>query len=99
VLDEDIAEPVRKMRIYYHCCCAAILSNGLHHRTAASLSEAWPVGAGGRLAGTGARRAQNGRRYDARLRLRLDTAQLPSRCHRRVTATMGAGHLLVRLVV
>jgi len=78
-LDEDIAEPVRKMRIYYHLLLRRyIVESGYTTRTAASLSEAlallgrvddWQVMERGAL--------KTGRRYDARLRLRLDTAQLP----------------------
>ena len=78
-LDEDIAEPVRKMRIYYHLLLRRyIVESGYTTRTAASLSEAlallgqvddWQVLERGAL--------KTGRRYDARLRLRLDTAQLP----------------------
>jgi hypothetical protein len=78
-LDEDIAEPVRKMRIYYHLLLRRyVVESGYTTRTAATLGEAlallgrvedWQVLERGAL--------KTGRRYDARLRLRLDTAQLP----------------------
>ncbi|MBW8329129.1 MAG: DUF4390 domain-containing protein [Thiobacillus sp.] len=78
-LDESIAEPVRKMRIYYHLLLRRyVVENGYTTRTAATLSEAlallgrvddWQVLERGAL--------KAGQPYDARLRLRLNTAQLP----------------------
>jgi len=78
-LDEGIAEPVRKMRIYYHLLLRRyVVESGYVTRTAATLDEAlailgrvesWQVLERGML--------RTGQRYDARLRLRLDTAQLP----------------------
>lgn len=77
--DEDVAEPVRKMRIYYHLLLRRyVVESGYVTRTAATLGEAlallgrvddWQVLERGAL--------KPGQRYDARLRLRLDTAQLP----------------------
>lgn len=77
--DEDIAEPVRRMRIYYHLLLRRyVVETGYVTRTAATLDEAlallgrvdsWQVLDRGAL--------KTGQRYDARLRLRLDTAQLP----------------------
>jgi hypothetical protein len=77
--DETIAEPVRKLRIYYHLLLRRyVVEIGYTTRTAATLGEAlamlgrvdaWQVLDRGAL--------QAGRRYDARLRLRLDTSQLP----------------------
>ncbi|OZA30357.1 MAG: hypothetical protein B7X93_03510 [Hydrogenophilales bacterium 17-61-9] len=77
--DEDIAEPVRKLRIYYHLLLRRyVVEIGYTTRTVASLSEAlallgrveeWQVLDRGAL--------KAGQRYDARLRLRLDAAQLP----------------------
>ncbi len=77
--DEDIAEPVRKMRIYYHLLLRRyVVESGYTTQTAATLDEAlallgrvenWQVLERGAL--------KTGQRYDARLRLRLDTAQLP----------------------
>jgi len=77
--DETIAEPVRKMRIYYHLLLRRyVVETGYTTRTAATLGEAlamlgrvdaWQVLERGALA--------TGKRYDARLRLRLDTSQLP----------------------
>lgn len=77
--DEDIAEPVRKLRIYYHLLLRRyVVENGYVTRTAESLDEAlmllgrvnnWQVIERGAL--------KPGRRYEARLRLRLDTEQLP----------------------
>jgi len=77
--DESIAEPVRKMRIYYHLLLRRyVVESGYTTRTAATLSEAlamlgrvtdWQVLERGAL--------KTGKRYDARLRLRLDTGQLP----------------------
>lgn len=78
-LDEDIAEPVRKLRIYYHLLLRRyVVETGYTTRTAATLSEAlallgrvdeWQVLDRDEL--------KPGQRYDARLRLRLDAAQLP----------------------
>jgi hypothetical protein len=77
--DEDIADPVRKMRIYYHLLLRRyVVENGYVTRTAETLSDAlamlgrvndWPVIDRGAL--------KPGRRYDARLRMRLDKDQLP----------------------
>ena len=77
--DETIAEPVRKLRIYYHLLLRRyVVETGYTTRTAATLGEAlamlgrvdsWQVLDRGAL--------QAGHRYDARLRLRLDTSQLP----------------------
>jgi hypothetical protein len=77
--DEDVAETQRKQRIYYHLLLRRyVVETGYTTRTAASLSEAlallgkvedWQVLERGAL--------KAGQRYDARLRLRLDTAQLP----------------------
>jgi hypothetical protein len=78
-LDETIVEPVRKLRIYYHLLLRRyVVESGYVTKTAATLNEAlamlgqvddWQVLERGAL--------KTGRRYDARLRLRLDTAQLP----------------------
>ena len=77
--DEGIAEPVRKMRIYYHLLLRRyVVETGYTTQTVATLSEAlallgrvdgWQVLDRGAL--------KPGQRYDARLRLRLDAAQLP----------------------
>ena len=77
--DETIAEPVRKLRIYYHLLLRRyVVETGYTTRTAATLTEAlamlgrvdaWQVLERGALVA--------GQRYDARLRLRLDTSQLP----------------------
>jgi hypothetical protein len=77
--DESIADPVRKMRIYYHLLLRRyVVESGYVTRTTATLDEAlamlgrvenWQVLERGML--------KTGQRYDARLRLRLDTAQLP----------------------
>lgn len=77
--DEGIAEPVRRMRIYYHLLLRRyVVETGYITKTAATLGEAlallgrvegWQVLERGAL--------KTGQRYDARLRLRLDTAQLP----------------------
>lgn len=77
--DEDIAEPVRKLRIYYHLLLRRyVVESGYVTRTAETLSEAlamlgrvndWQVIERGGL--------KTGRRYEARLRLRLDKEQLP----------------------
>jgi hypothetical protein len=78
-LDEDIAEPVLKQRIYYHLLLRRyVVETGYTTQTAASLSEAlallgqvygWQVLDRGAL--------KTGKPYEARLRLRLDTDQLP----------------------
>ncbi|MDQ1314215.1 MAG: hypothetical protein QG662_324 [Pseudomonadota bacterium] len=77
--DEDIAESTRKMRIYYHLLLRRyVVETGYTTKTVATLSEAlalmgrvedWQVMERGAL--------KTGRRYDARLRFRLDTARLP----------------------
>ena len=77
--DEDIADPKRKLRIYYHLLLRRyVVENGYATQTAATLDEAlallgrvedWQVLERGAL--------RTGKRYEARLRLRLDTAQLP----------------------
>ena len=77
--DENIAAPVRKLRIYYHLLLRRyVVETGYTTQTAATLSEAlallgrvedWQVLERGAL--------KTRQRYDARLRLRLDTAQLP----------------------
>lgn len=77
--DEVIAEPVRKMRIYYHLLLRRfVVESGYTTRTFTSLAET--LAFLGRIEGwqileRGALEA--GKRYDARLRLRLNTAQLP----------------------
>jgi hypothetical protein len=78
-LDEDIAEPVRKLRIYYHLLLRRyVVEMGYTTQTVATLDEAlallgkvveWQVLERGAL--------KPGQHYDARLRLRLDTAKLP----------------------
>ncbi|MCA1979673.1 MAG: DUF4390 domain-containing protein [Thiobacillus sp.] len=77
--DENIAEPVRKMHLYYHLLLRRyVVENGYTTRTVNTLPEAlallgrvedWQVLERGAL--------KPGQRYDARLRLRLDTSQLP----------------------
>lgn len=77
--DEDIAEPVRKMNIYYHLLLRRyVVENGYTTRTVNSLAEAlallghvedWQIFERGTL--------KAGHHYNARLRLRLDTTQLP----------------------
>lgn len=77
--DADIIEAVRKQRLYYHLLLRRyVIESGYATRTAATLDEAlallgsvdgWLVAERGTL--------EHGRRYDGRLRLRLDTAQLP----------------------
>jgi hypothetical protein len=77
--DEDIADPKRKLRIYYHLLLRRyVVETGYTTQTAATLDEAlallgrvedWQVLERGAL--------KTGKRYEARLRLRLDTAQLP----------------------
>lgn len=76
---EDIVEPVRKMRIYYHLLLRRyVIESGYRTQTVTTLGEAlgvlgrvedWLVAERGMLKG--------GQTYDARLRLRLDTTQLP----------------------
>lgn len=78
-LDETIVEPSRKLRIYYHLLLRRyVVEIGYTTRTVATLAEAlnlmgtveaWQVLERGAL--------KAGQRYDARLRLRLDTSQLP----------------------
>ena len=77
--DDDIAKPVRKMRIYYHLLLRRyVVESGYTTQTTATLTEAlallgrvddWQVLERGAL--------KTGRRYDARLRFSLDTTQLP----------------------
>jgi hypothetical protein len=77
--DEDVVEQERKLRIYYHLLLRRyVVESGYVTRTAETLGEAlallgrirdWPVLDRGAL--------KTGRRYDGRLRLRLDTARLP----------------------
>lgn len=77
--DEDIADPKRKLRIYYHLLLRRyVVEVGYATQTAATLDEAlallgrvedWQVLERGAL--------RTGKRYEARMRLRLDTAQLP----------------------
>ncbi|WP_324779829.1 DUF4390 domain-containing protein [Thiobacillus sedimenti] len=77
--DESIGEATRKLRIYYHLLLRRyVVENGYTTRTAATLAEAlamlgriddWQVLERGAL--------KTGHAYDARLRLRLDTSQLP----------------------
>ncbi len=77
--DEGIVETTRKMRIYYHLLLRRyVLDIGYATHTAETLDEALAIL--GRvedwqLLERGALKA--GQRYDARLRLRLDTTQLP----------------------
>lgn len=77
--DETVARPVRKMHLYYHLLLRRyVVENGYTTRTVPSLAEAlgvlgqvddWQILERGTL--------KAGQRYDARLRFRLDTAQLP----------------------
>lgn len=77
-LDESVGEATRKLRIYYHLLLRRyVVENGYTTRTVDTLPAAlaqlgrvedWQVLERGAL--------KPGRRYDARLRLRLDTAQL-----------------------
>ena len=77
--DETIAEPERKLRIYYHLLLRRyVVEIGYTTHTTATLGEAlamlgrvddWQVMDRGAL--------KAGQHYDARLRLRLDTSQLP----------------------
>lgn len=77
--DESIAEPVRKMRIYYHLLLRRyVVETGYSTQTVATLSEALALlGRVGdwQILERGALKA--GQQYQARLRLRLNTAQLP----------------------
>ncbi|OYZ58159.1 MAG: hypothetical protein B7Y21_04670 [Hydrogenophilales bacterium 16-61-112] len=66
--DENIATQVRKMRIYYHLLLRRyVVENG--YVTLLGRVSDWQVIERGGL--------KTGRRYDARLRLRLDTERLP----------------------
>jgi hypothetical protein len=77
--DEDIVEASRRMRVYYHLLLRRyVVEIAYVTRTVGTLDEAlellgnlqgWQVLERGQL--------KNGRSYDARLRVRLDTAQLP----------------------
>jgi hypothetical protein len=77
--DEDIASPTRKLHLYYHLLLRRyVVETGYTTRTVASLADAlallgqvddWQILERGAL--------KPGQRYDARLRLRLDTTQLP----------------------
>lgn len=77
--DESVAAPTRKLHLYYHLLLRRyIVETGYTTRTVPSLTEAlallgqvddWQVLERGAL--------KPGQRYNARLRLRLDTAQLP----------------------
>ncbi|MFN3544599.1 MAG: DUF4390 domain-containing protein [Thiobacillus sp.] len=77
--DEGILEATRKLRIYYHLLLRRyVVESGYTTRTAPTLAEALALLGrieGWQIAERGALRT--GQRYDARLRLRLDTAQLP----------------------
>lgn len=77
--DEGILEATRKLRIYYHLLLRRyVVESGYTTRTAATLAEALALLGrieGWQIAERGAFRT--GQRYDARLRLRLDTTQLP----------------------
>jgi hypothetical protein len=78
-LDEDVAEATRKLHLYYHLLLRRyVVESGYTTKTTATLAEAlallgrvedWQVLERGAL--------KTGRRYDARLRLRLDTSRLP----------------------
>lgn len=78
-LDEGIAEPVRKLRMYYHLLLRRyVVEIGYTTQTAATLGEAlamlgkvsdWQVLERGAL--------KTGQHYGARLRLRLDISLLP----------------------
>ncbi len=77
--DESIAEPVRKSHLYYHLLLRRyVVENGYTTRTVNSLAEAltllgqvedWQMLERGTL--------KAGQHYQARLRFRLDTSQLP----------------------
>lgn len=81
--DEGIVSTDRKMRIYYHLLLRRyVVEIGYVTRTAGTLDEAlellgtlkgWQVLERGAL--------KNKRRYEARLRVRLDTTQLPKPLH------------------
>jgi hypothetical protein len=81
--DQGIVKASRKMRIYYHLLLRRyVIEIGYVTKTAGTLDDAleqlgtlegWQVLERGAL--------KNGRRYDARLRVRLDTAQLPKPLH------------------
>lgn len=77
--DEGIAEPARRLRLYYHLLLRRyVVETGYTTQTVATLDEALDLLGrieGWQVADRGALRT--GKRYDARLRLRLDTAQLP----------------------
>lgn len=77
--DEAIAEPVRKLRIYYHLLLRRyVVEIGYTTQTVTSLSEALALL--GRVDGwqiLDRSTLKAGQRYNARLRLRLDAAQLP----------------------
>ncbi len=77
--DETIAEPERKLRIYYHLLLRRyVVEIGYTTRTTATLGEALAMLGqveGWQVLDRGALKA--GRHYDARLRLRLDPTQLP----------------------
>lgn len=77
--DESVVEATRKMRLYYHLLLRRyVVESGYVTRTATTLAEALTLLGrveGWQIAERGALR--NGQRYDARLRLRLDTSQLP----------------------
>jgi len=77
--DETIAEPIRKLRIYYHLLLRRYVGRKrLHHADRRHPGRgAGPAGAveGWQVLERGALKPRQ--RYDARLRLRLDTAQLP----------------------
>lgn len=77
--DEDIGQATRRMRLYYHLLLRRyVAENGYTTRTVPTLAEAlaflgqvddWPVLERGAL--------KPGRRYEGRLRIRLDTSKLP----------------------
>lgn len=77
--DEGIIETARKLRIYYHLLLRRyVVETGYTTHTVTTLDEAlarlgrvdgWQVLERGAL--------RSGKRYDARLRLRLDTSRLP----------------------
>lgn len=81
--DEDIVSTSRRLRIYYHLLLRRyVVEIGYVTRTSETLEEAlavlgklenWQVLERGAL--------KNGQRYDARLRVRLDKAQLPKPLH------------------
>ena len=77
--DEDIADPERKLRIYYHLLLRRyVVENGYTTQTAATLDEALALlGRVEDWQGLERGALRTGKRYEGRLRLRLDTAQLP----------------------